>query len=88
MMRNLRAQLSGSTLVELEAELVVVVRVEVTSVVEVDVVMTSAAEDVLVGPAVLLSAPGMHWSVRLLGTMIVHPEEKVTYGTSRCTSCT
>jgi hypothetical protein len=60
-MRNLRAQLSGSAVLELEVELVVVVRVEVTSVVvEVDVVMTAAEEDVLVGPAVLLSVPGMH----------------------------
>ena len=70
-MRYLRAQLSGSAVLEVDTELVVEVRVEVTKVVEVEVVMTPAEEDVLVGPAVLLAAPGTHWSVHLSATMIV-----------------
>jgi hypothetical protein len=74
---------------ELEVELVVVVRVEVTRVVvEVDVVITAAEEDVLVGPAVVLSVPGMHWSVDLSASIICASRIGVTHGTSHCTSCT
>lgn len=65
LMRNLRAHGSGSATLELEAAaLVDDVRVEVLRVVDVGGVEITAEEDVLVlvGPALLLATPGMHWA--------------------------